>query len=218
MSRAKSASVSVGPGLQRRAQSVALVACLALPGCGTFLVEPVCRAVRAGGSKASPPLVYGGVRSWFWLLDDGGLFLLPLALVDFPLSLVADTIILPYTIAKNAMTRGGRPAPAQGPYQEFKARTFAPTKPRGASFAVRLSQYTHANKQTWVTMHVRSTGREVSVVLLTRDGTRLATQRLAANRHQEVRARLRGPALRGWKDVRVQAVTTTGETFDVEGD
>jgi uncharacterized protein YceK len=70
---------------------VLLGATLLLPGCGSWF------NLRDGGGVNSGAVPYGGVLNDGWFIPTP---LLPIALLDLPLSLVADTLTLPYTIQK----------------------------------------------------------------------------------------------------------------------
>ena len=81
-------------------------------GCGTFYSQVFTGYIMAEGSKVertSAQMVYGGVRADASMLAElwrkttkanvENCFLLPLPILDFPLSLVADTLLLPFDLS-----------------------------------------------------------------------------------------------------------------------
>ena len=98
-----------------------LILSLASTGCGTHWSQAFSGYNMAEGSKVertSAQMVYGGVRADASMLAElwrkttkanvENCFLLPLPILDFPLSLVADTLLLPLDLSY-----GNRSAPEE---------------------------------------------------------------------------------------------------------
>ena len=78
--------------VMRNARATAIVACLLLGGCATIMTRNPGRGPGAVSGKTG---VYRGALLDLQLLASP---LLPLAAVDLPLSLAADTILFPYDL------------------------------------------------------------------------------------------------------------------------